>query len=59
MGKHYDSLVAQTNGDTSFAGHQVLYITLFIPIVLIVAFSGLVIYMKSKNKTKPLQQVAV
>jgi MFS family permease len=59
MGKHYDNLVAQNNGDTSFAGHQVLYITLFIPIVLIVAFAGLVIYMKSKNKTKPLQQAAV
>jgi MFS family permease len=59
MGKHYDTLVAQANGDTSFAGHQVLYITLFIPIVLIVAFAGLVVYMKSKNKTKPLQEVAV
>jgi MFS family permease len=59
MGKHYDTIVAQNNGDTSFAGHQVLYITLFIPIVLIVAFAGLVIYMRSRNKTKPLQQVAV
>ena len=59
MGKHYDTLVAQNNGDTSFAGHQVLYITLFIPIALIVAFAGLVIYMRSRNKTKPLQQVAV
>ncbi len=59
MGKHYDTLVAQNNGDTSFAGHQVLYITLFIPIALIVAFTGLVIYMRSRNKTKPLQSVAV
>jgi len=59
MGKHYDNLVAQNNGDTSFAGHQVLYITLFIPIVLIAAFAGLVIYMRGRNKTKPLQTAAV
>ncbi|MGN6638582.1 MAG: MFS transporter [Mucilaginibacter sp.] len=59
MGKHYDTLVQQANGDTTFAGQQVLYITLFIPIVLILAFAGLVIYMRTKNKTKPLQQVAV
>ncbi|HVV53854.1 MAG TPA: MFS transporter [Mucilaginibacter sp.] len=59
MGKYYDSLVKQSNGDTSFAGHHVLYITLFIPIVLIAAFIGLVIYMRSGNKTKPLQQAAV
>jgi MFS family permease len=59
MGKHYDTLVQQANGDTAFAGHQILYITSFIPIVLIVAFAGLVMYMKAKNKTKPLEQVAV
>ena len=35
MGKYYDSLVQQSNGDTSTAGKQVLYITHFIPIALI------------------------
>ncbi|MFI5161341.1 MAG: MFS transporter [Sphingobacteriales bacterium] len=59
MGKHYDTMVQQLNGDTTLAGHNVLYITLFIPIVLIFAFAGLVMYMKAKNKTKPLQEVAV
>ncbi len=59
MGKYYDSLVQQSNGDTSTAGKQVLYITHFIPIALIVAFAGLVIYMRSRNKSKPLQQVSV
>ena len=59
MGKYYDSLVQQSNGDTSAAGKQVLYITHFIPIALIVAFAGLVIYMRSRNKSKPLQQAAV
>jgi MFS family permease len=59
MGRYYDTLVKQNNGDTSLAGHQVLYITSFIPIVLVATFIGLVIYMKSKNKSKPLQQVAV
>jgi len=43
----------------SAAGPEVLNTTLVIPIVLIVAFGGLVIYMRSRNKTKPLQEVAV
>src|ERR1700744_5618676 len=59
MGKHYDNIVAAANGDNSTAGQQLLPMTFFIPLVLIVAFTGLVIYMKAKNKTKPLQQVAV
>jgi hypothetical protein len=59
MGEYHDKLVKQANGDAVFAGHQILYITSFIPIVLIVAFAGLMLYMKSKNKTKPLEQVAV
>ncbi|WP_426668092.1 MFS transporter [Mucilaginibacter sp. McL0603] len=59
MGKYYDSIVQQANGDSSFAGQKVLYVTLFIPIVLIIAFVGLVFYMRTKNKTQPLQQVAV
>jgi MFS family permease len=59
MGKHYDNIVAAAHGDNSTAGQQLLHITFFIPLVLIVAFSGLVIYMRARNKTKPLQQVAV
>ncbi len=59
MGKHYDNIVAAAHGDNSTAGQQLLHITFFIPLGLIVAFTGLVIYMRSRNKTKPLQQVAV
>ena len=43
----------------SIAGIDVLHITSFIPLVLIVAFGGLVVYMRSKNKTAPLKTVAV
>ncbi|HTI58089.1 MFS transporter [Mucilaginibacter sp.] len=59
MGSHYDEIVKQANGDSSFAGQKILLATLVIPLVLIVAFGGLVLYMRSKNKSKPLQQVAV
>jgi MFS family permease len=59
MGRYYDKVVLQSGGDTTLAGHEVLYQTLFIPIGLIIAFGGLVLYMKSKNKTKPLPEVAV
>jgi MFS family permease len=59
MGKRYDNIVAAAHGDASTAGQQLLHITFFIPLVLIVAFGGLVVYMKAKNKSKPLQQVAV
>jgi MFS family permease len=59
MGKHYDNIVAAAHGDNSTAGQQLLHITFFIPLGLIVAFTGLVVYMRAKNKTKPLQQVAV
>lgn len=41
------------------AGPEVLHSTMMIPIALIVAFGGLVLYMRAKNKSKPLQQVAV
>jgi MFS family permease len=53
MGKHYDSIVKAAHGDNSTAGQQLLHITLYIPLVLIVAFTGLVIYMRSKGKTAP------
>jgi len=59
MGKHYDNIVAAAHGDNSTAGQQVLQTTLIIPLVLIVAFTGLVIYMRSKNKTAPMKTAAV
>ena len=43
----------------SAAGPEVLQTTLVIPIVLIVAFGGLVLYMRSRNKTQPLPTPAV
>jgi MFS family permease len=59
MGSYYDKIVTEANGDSSFAGQKILQATLIIPIVLIIAFVGLVLYMRAKNKTQPLQQVAV
>ncbi|SEP33708.1 sugar MFS transporter [Mucilaginibacter sp. OK283] len=43
----------------SAAGPEVLNTTLVIPIALIVAFTGLVFYMRAKKKTAPLSQVTV
>jgi len=59
MGKHYDNIVAAAHGDNSTAGQQVLQTTLVIPLVLIVAFTGLVIYMRSRNKNATLKTAAV
>ena len=59
MGSYYDNIVKEANGDNSFAGQKILQTTLVIPLVLIVAFGGLVIYMRSKNKTQPLANPAV
>ncbi len=56
MGRHYDQIVAAANGNSVTAGPKILQATLVIPLVLIVAFTGLVIYMRSKNKIQPLQQ---
>jgi MFS family permease len=53
MGAHYDNIVKAAGGDNSTAGQQILQTTLIIPLVLIVAFTGLVIYMRSKGKTAP------
>jgi MFS family permease len=50
MGKHYDNIVKAAHGDNSTAGQQLLHITFFIPLVLIVAFAGLVLYMRSRKK---------
>jgi len=58
MGKHYDNIVNAAHGDSSTAGQQLLQITLYIPLVLIVAFTGLVIYMRSRGKTAPLSVAA-
>ncbi|MGN6398420.1 MAG: MFS transporter [Mucilaginibacter sp.] len=59
MGRRYDEIVAQAGGSNATAGQQVLQTTLVIPLVLIVAFTGLCIYMRSKNKTAPLKTAAV
>jgi MFS family permease len=59
MGRHYDNIVKAANGDSKTAGQQILQTTLVIPLVLIVAFAGLVIYMRSKNKINPLKTVTV
>ncbi|MCQ6960611.1 MFS transporter [Mucilaginibacter aquariorum] len=62
MGKHYDELVLKylpagnqasdeaLNSAKSLAGPEVLRLTLIIPIVLIVAFTGLNIYIRSKKR---------
>lgn len=54
MGAHYDNIVKAAGGDNSTAGQQVLQTTLVIPLVLIVAFTGLVIYMRTRKKAEPL-----
>lgn len=59
MGSYYDTIVKEANGDNSFAGQKILQTTLVIPLVLIVAFGGLVLYMRSKNKTQPIANPAV
>ncbi len=59
MGRYYDRIVQEAGGSNALAGQKVLQTTLVIPIVLIVAFAGLVVYMRSKNKTAPLKTVAV
>jgi MFS family permease len=50
MGGFYDRIVTEAGGDTTTAGIRVLDATLVIPLVLIVAFAGLVIYMKGRAK---------
>lgn len=64
MGKHYDELVArhlpvgaEATGDAlntakSLAGPEVLKLTLIIPIILIVAFTILNIYMRAQKKKR-------
>jgi len=73
MGKYYDSIVASKMAvlppgtdpavalekAKSLAGPDVLHFTLTIPLVLIVAFTGLVFYMRARKKTAPLATVVV
>jgi MFS family permease len=73
MGKYYDNIVeskmAAVPAGTdpaqaleqakSLAGPDVLHFTLMIPLGLIVAFTGLVFYMRSKKKTEPLKVAVV
>jgi MFS family permease len=50
MGRYYDNIVKAANGDNATAGPKVLQATLIIPLILIVAFAGLVLYMRSRKK---------
>lgn len=59
MGKYYDDIVKAAAGDNTKAGVMVLQATLVIPIVLIVAFAGLVIYMRSMHKTQTIKDPVV
>jgi MFS family permease len=56
MGGYYDRIVKEAGNDT-LAGREVLQATLVIPIILIAAFAGLVIYMRGKNK-KSVSEIA-
>ena len=59
MGRYYDSIVAKAGGSNATAGQQVLHTTLIIPCILIVAFIGLVVYMRAKGKTAPIKAAVV
>jgi MFS family permease len=50
MGDYYDRIVAEAGNELT-AGKLVLQATLVIPIVLVVAFIGLTIYMRGKGKS--------
>ncbi len=56
MGGYYDKLIAShmENGleeAKKAAGPEIINVTLIIPIILIVAFAGLFLFMKSKKAT--------
>jgi MFS family permease len=59
MGKYYDNIVKEAGGTNALAGVKVLQATLIIPIVLIVAFAGLVFYMRGRKKAVKIPEVAV
>ena len=50
MGDYYDKIEKSAGGNQLTAGHAVLNATLIIPIILIVAFTGLIFYMKGRDK---------
>lgn len=50
MGDYYDKIEKSAGGDQLAAGHAVLNATLIIPIILIVAFTGLIFYMNGRSK---------
>jgi MFS family permease len=50
MGGYYDRIVAGAGGNETLAGKEVLQATLVIPIILVVAFTILVFYMKGRDK---------
>ncbi|GAB3935601.1 MFS transporter [Mucilaginibacter myungsuensis] len=58
MGDFYKSLEASASSPIE-AGRAILNATLVIPVVLIVAFGALVLFMKSRNKAEPLAEVTV
>lgn len=51
MGDYYDKIEKGAGGNKLLAGEAVLNATLIIPIVLIAAFIGLVIYMRGRGKS--------
>ncbi len=51
MGGYYDRIVAGAGGNETLAGKEVLQATLVIPIILIVAFAILVVYMRGRGKS--------
>ena len=50
MGDYYDRIVLEAGNELT-AGKLVLQATLVIPIVLVVAFIGLTIYMRGRGKS--------
>ncbi len=58
MGKYYDNIVKSANGDNTTAGPKVLQTTLVIPLVLILAFAGLVIYMRNRKPAEAINSIA-
>jgi MFS family permease len=50
MGDYYDKIEKSAGGNQLMAGHAVLNATLIIPIILILAFGGLIFYMKGRDK---------
>ncbi|MGZ3754104.1 MAG: MFS transporter [Mucilaginibacter sp.] len=54
MGGFYDRIVKEAGNDLT-AGKEVLQATLLVPLILVVAFIGLTIYMRGKSKKSALE----